>query len=213
MTTNNPLRGLLTLTWFKTRSKVLGGFAYIIILGILYLGSEIEMIQMMFFMSCMIFLPLQVLAGLSENEGRWERFQVSLPIKRSYLLKAQYLSVVFAAICGGILLTVGIGISTAISELWFNYGFASAILSSLHIYGAAFLAIGLCYILSLFIGGFAAWILAMLTPTLTNVLVPIIAERIDISVYILSASTLIGSVVVFIASYFIMKKLMEKVDF
>jgi len=213
MATNNPMRSLLILTWFKTRSKVLGGFAYIIILGILYLGSEIEMIQMMFFMACMIYLPLQVLAGMSENEGRWERFQVSLPIKRSYLLKAQYLSVVFAAICGGIILTIGIGISTAMHEQWFNYGFASAILSSSHIYGAAFLAIGLCFTLSLIIGGFAAWIIGMLVPTLVQVLVPIIAENVGISVYVLSASVFVGSIIIFIASYFIMKTVYEKVDF
>ncbi|MCL2388512.1 MAG: ABC-2 transporter permease [Defluviitaleaceae bacterium] len=213
MTTNNPMRGLLTLTWFKTRSKVLGALAYALVLGVIYLASEIEMIQMMFFMACMIYFPLQVLAGMSENEGRWERFQVSLPIKRSYLLKAQYLSVTIAAVFGGIILTIGIGISTAINEQWFNYGFASAILSSLHLYGTAFLAIGLCFILSLFIGNFAAWIIGLLAPTLVQVLVPIIAERAGISVYVLSPSVFVGSVVIFVASYFIMKTIYEKVDF
>jgi len=213
MTTSNPIRGLLTLTWFKTKGKIFGALVYILILGILYLGSEIEMIQMMFFMACMIYLPLQVLAGMSENEGKWERFQVSLPIKRSYLLNAQYLSVVFMAIVGGIILTIGIGISTAMHEQWFNYGFASAILSSSHIYGAAFLAIGLCFTLSLVVGGFAAWIIGMLVPTLVQVLVPIIAERVGISVYVLSVSVFAGSVVIFIASYYIMKTMYDKADF
>ena len=213
MATNNPMRGLLTLTWFKTKSKILGGLAYSIVLGILFLGSEIEMIQLMFFMACMIYLPLQVLAGMSENEGRWERFQVSLPIRRTYLLKAQYLSVVFAAGLGGIILTLGIGISTAFNEQWFNYGFASAILSSTHIYGAAFLAIGVCFILSLVVGGFVAWLIAGLMSTLVQVLIPIIAERTGASIYILSASFFVGSVVIFIASYFIMKTVYMKYDF
>ena len=213
MTTNNPMGGLLTLTWFKTRNKIFGGLLYAIILGILFLGSELEMIRMMFFMACMIYIPLQVISGMSENEGRWERFQVSLPIKRRYLLKVQYLSLVFASILGGIVLTIGIGISTAMHEQWFNYGFGSAMLHSLHIYGAAFLAIGLCFTLSIIIGNFAAWIVAGLVPTLSQVLVPIVAENLGISVYILSTSAFVGSVVIFVVSYFIMKKVYEKCDF
>jgi len=213
MATSNPMRGLVTLTWFKTRSKVLGGLAYSIILGVLFLGSELEMIRMMFFMACMIYIPLQVLAGMSENEGKWERFQVSLPIKRSYLLKAQYLSIVFATVLGAIVLTIGIGISTATHYEWFNYGFASAMFSSLHIYGAAFLAIGLCFSLSFIVGNFAAWIIGGLVPTIMQVIVPIIAERANISVYILSASVFAGSIIIFIASYFIMKMVYEKFDF
>ena len=213
MATNNPMRGLLTLTYFKTRGKIWGTIAYIFIMGVAFLIAEIEMLQNMFFMVCMSYLPLQVLAGMSENEGKWERFQVSLPIKRSYLLKAQYLSVVCAAVLGGIILTTGIGISTIVHDDWFNYGFASAILSSLHVYGMAFLAIGSCFLLSLVIGNFAAWIIALLTPTMMQVFIPIIADGWDISIYVLSASAFAGSVIVFVVSYFVMKKMYRTVDF
>ena len=213
MTANNPMRGLITLTYFKTRGKFLGAIIYSLILGIAFLGGEMETLKSMFVMASMIYLPLQVLVGMSENEGRWERFQVSLPIKRSYLLNAQYLSLIFAGLVGGIILTVGIGISTVMHEEWFNNGFASAILSSLHSYGLAFLAIGLCYMLSFAVGNFAAWIIAMLVPTILQFALPDIAERVGVSIYTLSASVFIGSVVIFIVSYFIMKTMYGKYDF
>jgi len=213
MTTSNPMRGLLTLTYFKTRGKILGVCAYSAIFGIVFVLSDIEFIQMFFFMSCSVYLPLQAIAGMAENEGRWERFQVSLPIKRGFLLKAQYLSLVFTSVLGGVILTAGIGASTIISDEWFNYGFASAILSNVHLFGMAFLAIGLCFLLSLVVGNFIAWIVGGLVPALTQVLIPIIADNLDISVYILSSAVLAGSVAVFVISYFVMKMAMEKADF
>jgi len=213
MTTNNPMRGLLTLTYFKTKTKVLGGVIYALVLGLAFWGSEIEMVKGMFVMSCVIYLPLQVLVGMSENEGKWERFQVSLPIKRSYLLKSQYLSLILVSILGGILLTAGIGMSTIVHDTWFNNGFASAIMSSMHSYGLAFLAIGLCYMLAFVVGNFAAWIIAMLVPTILQFTLVNIAESLGISTYFLSAMTFVGSVIIFIISYFIMKKVYGSYDF
>jgi len=214
MVTSNPMRGLITLSYFKIKSKVLGGIIYALILGVAFLGSEIEIIKGMFVMASMISLPLQVLVGISgENEGKWERFQVSLPIKRSYLLNAQYLLLIFMAVLGGIILTVGIGISTVVHEGWFNYGFVSAMRSSVHLYGLAFMAIGLCFLLSFVVGDFAAWIIAMFIPTVFAFILPNVAYRLDISVYTLSVSVFAASVVFFIASYFAMKAVYEKFDF
>ena len=213
MVANNPMRGLIMLTYFKTRGKVWGAIIYSLVLGIAFLVGETEMLKNMFIMASMVYLPLQVLVGMSENEGRWERFQVSLPIKRSYLLNAQYLSLIFAGLAGGIILTAGIGISAAIHEQWLNNGFASAILSSLHSYGLAFMAIGLCYMLSFVVGNFAAWIIAMLAPTILQFTLPDIAERMGVSIYILSASVFISSAAIFIISYFIMKTVYGKYDF
>jgi len=213
MTKNNPMCGLLTLTYFKTRSKILGGIIYSLVLGAAFLLSDIEMLKGMFVMSCMIYLPLQALVGMSENEGKWERFQVSLPIKRGYLLKAQFASLVFTVLIGAIILTVGIGASTVLHEMWFNDGFTSALLSSLHSYGLAFMAIGLCYLLSFIVGNFAAWMIAMLVPTIVQFTLTPIAEWLDIPIYALSAAALVCSILIFIASYFAMKKLFKTYDF
>ena len=213
MTANNPMRGLLTLTYFKTRGKIWGTVIYALVMGGLYFVIGGEWTYNLFVVVCMIYLPLQAIAGMSENEGRWERFQISLPIKRKHLLKTQYLSLVFVVVLGGVILTASIGLSTVIHEELFNYGFISAVLSSLYKYGMAFLAIGLCFTLSIVVGNFAAWIIAMLAPTILQFTLPDIAERVGVSIYTLSASVFIGSVVIFIVSYFIMKTVYGKYDF
>jgi len=213
MATSNPMRGLLTLTYFKTKSKILGTLVYALLMGIVYFIIGDEWTYNLFVIVCTSYLPLQVLAGMSENEGRWERFQVSLPIQRSYLLKMQYLMLVCMAVLGGTILTAGIWLDTVLNAEMFDYGFASAILSSLHKYGMTFLALGLCFTLSLVVGNFAAWIIGLLVPSALMGAVTPLAERLGISIYVLSASILAGSVVIFIVSYFIMKTLYEKFDF
>lgn len=213
MRTNNPTRGLLTLTYFKTRDKIWGTVMYALIMGVVYFIIGGEWTYNLFVAVCMIYLPLQVIAGMSENEGRWERFQISLPIKRKHLLKTQYLSLVYVAVLGGIILTASIGLSTVLHEALFNDGFVSALISSLYKYGMGFLAIGLCFTLSIVVGNFAAWVIGLLVPSLLMSAMPPIAERVGVSIYTLSVSIFIGSVIIFIASYFTMKTVYEKVDF
>ena len=210
---NNPMKGLFLLTYFRTRNALLASIGGVFIIGLAFLATEQELLYNMFVILCMIHLPVQALGGMGGTEGRWERFQVSLPVKRSDLLKVQYLSVVLVAIIGAVILTAGIGISTAVHREWFNYGFASAIASSSHSYGLALMAIGLAFILGTVLPHHIAGIVAFMVPALTQALVPVIADNTEISIYVASVSVLVVSVVVFIASYFIMKGAYGKVDF
>ena len=184
-----------------------------LIMGIVFLATAQEMLYYMFVIACVVYFPIQTIVGMAANEGRWERFQITLPIKRNDLLKVQFLSVLAAAFFGAVILTVGIGISSAIHDAWFNYGFASAIASSLHSYGMALLSIGMLFILGMIVGNMVAWIISGLVPALIQALVPVIADNLGISIYVLSASVLAVSVVVFVAAYFITKAAYRKCDF
>jgi len=211
--TNNPMRGLFTLTYYRTRNVLLTSLAGIVVIGLAFLATEEEILYNMFVIFCMIHFPVQALGGMGGNEGRWERFQVSMPIKRSYLLKAQYLSVIFIVICGAVILTAGIAISSVIHEDFFMYGFSSAIASSVHSYGMALLAIGLAFLLSFILPHTITGFVAFIVPSLINVFVPVIAEWLNASVYIVSASVLFISIVIFVISYFVSKVMYEKSDF
>ena len=213
MTTNNPMMGLFTLTMYRTRGAILTGLGGALVVGLSFLATEQEILYNMFVIFCMIHLPVQVLGGMGGNEGRWERFQVSMPIKRSDLLRLQFFSVVIVSIVGAIVLTTFIGITTHIHSEWFNYGFASAIASSLHSYGVAFLAIGLAFILGLFLPHNITGIIAFLAPAFLQALVPAIEGWTNVSVYIISATILVVSVVIFVVSYFVTKVAYERADF
>jgi len=212
MRTNNPIRSLFTLTYFATRGNVVTSLLGILAMGLAFLATQQELLYGMFMITAVINLPIQMLSGMGGNEGRWERFQITLPIKRSDLLKVQYASVIMAAIVGGAIYTLGVGISTNIHDEMFNYGFASAIASNVHIYGMALLAIGMIFILQPILGKLSA-IIAFTIPGLTGVLVPVAADRFGISVYVLSAIVLAVSVVIFIISYSVTKASYNKADF
>ena len=213
MKTNNTMRGLITLTFFRTRNTVLGGIVYMIIMGIAFLASDQIFLHGMFMFTAVVYLPIQMIVGMAADDGRWERFQIALPIKRTDLLKAQYLSVVLVSLIGFVVLTAGIGAGTVISEEYFNNGFASNILSSLHIYGMAFLSIGLLFILAMFVPPMVAWIISGLTPAIVMTATPTIGENLGISAYIASGAVLAVSVIVFVVSYLVSKVSYQRSDF
>jgi hypothetical protein len=201
------------LTFFRTRNALLIGLATPLILGLVFLTSEVELLFMMFSIFCMSFLPMQVFGGLGDNEGRWERLQVTMPIKRSDLLKVQYICVLFVAVIGALILTAGIAASTALLDDWFVNGFASAIGASLHIYGMGFLAIGLMFTLGNFIPPGVAGLVGFMTPAVIVGAVSGIEDDFAGSIYMLSAAILAISLFVFIISYFLTKQKYKKLDF
>jgi len=213
MKTSNPMRALLMLTFFRTRNALLIGLVAPILLGLAFLASEQELLFMMFTIFCMSFLPMQVFGGLGDNEGRWERLQVTMPVKRSDLLKVQYISVLFVAVIGAVILTVGIGASSILLDEWFVNGFASAIGSSLHLYGMGFLAIGLMFTLSNFIPPSIAGLFGFMAPAIIVGAVSGIDDDFGGSIYVLSTVILGVSVIIFITSYFLTKAKYKKIDF
>jgi len=207
------MRALLTLTFFRTRNALLIGLATPLLLGLAFLASEVELLFMMFSIFCMSFLPMQVFGGLGDNEGRWERLQVTMPIKRRDLLKVQYICVLFVAGIGAFILTAGVGASTALLDEWFVNGFASAIGSSLHIYGMGFLAIGLMFTLGSFIPPGVAGLIGFMAPAVIVGAVSGIEDDFGGSIYALSAAILAISLFLFVISYFLTKARYKKLDF
>jgi hypothetical protein len=213
MKTNNPMKALLTLTFFRTRNALLIGIVGAVVPGLAFLASEVELLFMMFAIFCMSFLPMQVFSGLGDDEGRCERLQITMPIKRSDLLKVQYISVLFVAGIGALILTAGIGASTALLDEFFINGFASAIGSSLHIYGMGFLAIGLMFTLSSFIPSGIAGLVGFMIPAVIVGAVSGIGDDFGGSIYVLSGAILGVSVLIFAISYFLTKSNYNKMDF
>ena len=218
MKTNNPTRGLLMYSFYSARGNIGVAILVALAMGVALLITGNTVVYT-FFVSVAIGIPpyLIMMKMGAPNQLQWEKYQVSMPVKRKNMVAAFYLSILLAAIFGLLLCVVILGVGfilhESIAEVIIETAFSqlSYILGLALLMGGLLLPIGSTKVaenrgeaffsicLGLAIG--ITWIISW------------VGIRAGISPVIMSLSRVIISAIVFIISYYIVSNMYSKNDF
>jgi len=218
MKTKNPMRGLLTFSFYAA-----SGNASLVLLVGLVLAVAFLVIGHAFFLNmlalaALVIFPMMVMASMGDKSGKWERFQLTLPIRRRNLLAVQYITVLLTAILGVILVVATIGVGYVLGEsVLLDDGVDALIMGIVPILGMPFFMAGMFFLLaSSKIGrGREAGLVSVCQFAAIGIilLAPWAGDRFGISFQTLAIGILAVSALVFIVSYFITRVLYAKMDF
>jgi len=219
MRTKNPIKGLLIFTFFSVSKSLSTNLVICLLLAGGFLISGQVALYGMFTFIATLGICMSVIMGLASKEGKWERFQLTMPVSRSGLLLMQYMSVLLVAILGAFMLAIVIAIGTFMltHDVMFNDGLVRALMDASYLPGMPLLMTGVCFPLaSTKFGkdrGGSILTISMLVSAGIMVLVPQAGYRLGLPIDIISALVLAVSVAVFVVSYFITKAMYAKSDF
>ncbi|MCL2201615.1 MAG: ABC-2 transporter permease [Oscillospiraceae bacterium] len=216
MKRNSPIRGLLTFSLYASLGNASLALLGCIVLAIVFLITD-NILFLSFLKMCgFLIMPMYVILSLGDKEGRWERFQLTMPIKRSSLLKAQYLSVVLSLIAPAIIVAITFGVRAFLQMEALEDDDVMHVLA-LAALGMPFFMAGIFFPLSssklgrgkeaplLTICQFAALAILLIAPWAS--------EQFGLPLAIVSVSTIAVSLVIFIASFFVTSAIYSKMDF
>ena len=208
--------GLMLYLWYYSGGKFLILNIQAVAWGIAFLIWGNPILHFLFGMNAIAGATFILIASMGNKEIDWERFQLSMPVRRNDLARSQYLSVLFASLVGIPIYVIFTGLSSIFhQDVYFT-------LNTVFINIAPFLSIpyilgGLVFPLyslpaleRLYEGLFPA--LVLVAAALPQIAV-VAANHWGWSMIAASSIMLAVSALIFIASYFIYKKLYAKMDF
>jgi len=218
MKTKNPMRGLLTFTIHAASGNASLVLLACLVLAVAFLVIGHAFFLNMFALAALVIFPMMVIASMGDKSGKWERFQLTLPIRRRNLLAVQYITVLFTAILGVILVVVTIGVGYVLGEsVLFDDGIVALIAGMAPTLGMPFFMAGMFFMLaSSKIGkGREAGLVSVCQFAAIGIilLAPWVGDRFDLSFHTLAIGILAVSALIFIVSYFITRVLYAKMDF
>ncbi|MCL2854164.1 MAG: ABC-2 transporter permease [Defluviitaleaceae bacterium] len=212
-----PIRGLLYFQFQASRGNALPAAFIAIAAAVVSVITGNLFIFNMSLLIAMASLPLLLVTTMASKNGLWERYQLSMPIKRGDLLAAQYITIAICALFGWVLATIVFAANVVLHPEAFGDNLFAALTSSAHAFSTPLWFAGLCFPLaSSKIGKGRDELISsmcLLFAVGINVIVPMLSERLDFAPYILPLSAFGISAVVFIISYFITRNLYHKMDF
>jgi len=213
--------------YYSIRKDAVLAFAFLLVLAVVTLATGSSQLFGYVLVFGVASLPYVVLAKMGAKEyGIWERFQLTMPIKRRQLVISQYLFVAILTVVGVLYVlavsALGLHLQPDMINLGGLDGFGGFLMANL---GGAGLPLVLAGVL--FLGG--ATRLGENAPTLLFFLGIVIAVGIYVlfiwlsnnwewgiatfPIIVFPLMSLVVSVVVFVGSYFITARLYEKMDF
>jgi len=219
MRTNNPLKGLLKFLFYSASGNFLVIFPICILLSAIFLITGNSFFFMMLVITAMLTLPMMIITNMAAKDGKWERYQLTMPITRTHLLKMQYYGVLLISLIAALLVIATIGISIALTpnQYLFEYGFARAIIDSLFSLGMPLLMTGLTFPLATSKIGeereSSMLTISMFFTLGINILLPHIGNWVGLSTDMISVVAFAVSVLIFIISFFITRVLYNIKDF
>jgi len=218
MKAKHPMKGLLLCSFYTA-----SGNTVLLLLALLALGGVFVVTGQVFFFNMSVIyattvLPMQVIIGMASNDGKWERFQLSMPIRRSDLIRVHYISLVLSGtVVPLVLITALTGVGVVLHESTFDQGFASAMINSVPAFGMPFLISGLCFPLaSSKLGkGREGAILSICFFIAIGIMmiVPQMGDWFNLSFHMVAILIAGISALIFIVSYPITRKMYSKMDF
>ena len=228
MRTNKPLTGLLLYFWYSTGGTLILLFAQAIAWGIAFLvfgdNAAGSVLFILFGINAMMGVSIMLISGMGNREIDWERFQLSMPVKRHHLASSQFLSVGLAPLIGIPIFVAFTALSLIFHEggyLFWHWGEYSPWLS-VFVSIAPYLAMP--YIMAALV--FPVYMLPIadkmhegLFPAVmvVSIIIPQLvirwAGRMGWPMVWATSLTLVVSLVLFVVSYFITRKLYAKHDF
>ena len=217
MKNRSPIRGVLVYSYYASGTAVGISLLVSLVVAISFLLSGVDWgFQILVFLVTLN-LPMSAMVGMAGKQGKWERFQLTMPIKRSQLLGMQYLTMlILFAIAVAILIAV-IGASIALHDDVFYGSLVDALVGTAHTFGLPLLMTGLVFPLSAtkpFKDNESVLLMVCMGVSMAiNVAVPNIAYRVGLPVDIIPTVFLALTAAIFVVSYFISKAQYARSDF
>jgi len=127
MKQKNPIKGLLMFSFHAASGNVAILLLVCIIASGVFLATGWEILFMLLVTYSATVFPLYILMSMGQNE-KWERFQLSMPIRRSTLLRMQYASMVLFTIVPILLVIAVTALGVLLQRDIFEDGFGAAML-------------------------------------------------------------------------------------
>jgi len=216
MRTKSPMKGLLRYSAYAASGNASITLFAAVALAVVFLATGNQFFFNMLVLCALIIFPMIVIGVM--GMGNWERFQLTMPVRRDTLLTMQYLSIILCAFIGVALvaITAGAGYALGISGL-FDDGMMELTLNTVPALGMPFLMAGVVFPLASTKRG-----QEMATGILTTsqfitigvvMLTPWAASRFDVSLQVIGLWVVAMSMVAFVGSYFVTRMLYAKLDF
>ena len=217
MKPKNPMKGLLTFGFHAASGNV-----SVLLLGLLALSLAFLVTGVVFFLNIFLIyavtlFPMSVVMSMGDKDGKWERFQLTLPVRRRHLLQMQYLVLLLAILVSAIFVVGIVGLGTILHEAVFEMEFVPAMVNQIPALSLPFLMMGVFFPLgSSKVGrGRESSILTMCMLGSIGILMfmPQIENWLGLSFHIIAAVFAGVSVLVFGISYFITRAMYVNMDF
>ena len=220
MKTTKPLTGLLLYFWYSAGGKLIILFVQILAWGVAFLifgeSGAGPFIYALFGINAVMGVSLTIIVGMGNKEIDWERFQLSMPVKRHHLASSQYISVGLAPLAGIPIFLIFTGLSLVLHDgtyLTFLSMFNSTAPYLAMPYIKAALVFPIYAIPAVEKIHDALFPIVMVTAMAIPLLIMHAARRLDWSITMASVIALAVAAVMFIVSYFITRKIYAKSDF
>jgi len=153
MNTNKPIKGLIRFSFNSASGNLLIGAIACFALGLALLITGSNTVYPFFVASAIAFLPMFLMTGTGGNAtSKWERFQISMPVRRKDVVSSLYLGIIIASIVGVPFLLLVSGLSVVLHESLLDYVASTVIENFMTFLGVPLLSGALFYPLAFTIG-------------------------------------------------------------
>ncbi|MCL2839620.1 MAG: ABC-2 transporter permease [Defluviitaleaceae bacterium] len=146
MQARSPLKGLLIFTFYCAKQYLAFSVLTSMMLGIAWLVTWNNIAFSFFMYSAVAVLPYIVLISIGGKvASRWEKLQISMPVKRKSLANAQYLSVLLASLFGVFIFLMVFGVGFFLHDGIMEFAEAVALTLLTFSFGTVMLAVALAF--------------------------------------------------------------------
>jgi len=129
MKKRSPMKGLITYSFYAIDKSLISELVLLLVLGILFMVTENIMFYNFFVMSALAAAPY-IFLSKSGDSSKWDRFQISMPVKRTEVIKALYLAVILLMLPGIPLIGIIWGLGYVMHESAYSFEFIMPALSA-----------------------------------------------------------------------------------
>jgi len=218
MNHNNPTKGLLMYAFYSVRRNISIALLLVLTLGAaLLITGNVTVYTFFVFVAILAFPYLIIVSMGAKNALKWEKYRISMPIKRGNLVASFYLSVLIATIVGLLVCGVILGISMLLHDDLLHHVIKTAFVQLSYSFGVVFLMTGLLLpIASTKFGegrGEAFFTVCFFIAVAVMLLISWAGGRAELSPLAISLAQAVTAVVAFVVSYPITNRIYEKMDF
>ena len=214
----SPTKGLIIFIYYSTIAKLVPLLFLCLALAVATVATGRQYAFMLFRTTALSFLPMAVLmVQLHKSAEKWERLQVTMPVRRKNLLAAQFTALLTVTIIGLAIYAIVVGIATPLHRELLPHGILTASANAALAMSFTLMTAGFMYPLARTTAG-EKWgdvifIICGVAALGLCQLIIWVGSNLGLTVNAKAAAMVIATVVVFISSYFIAAKIYAKVDF
>jgi len=212
MRTTNPIRGLLIYSFHAVSGNLAIALAVSLVLAAVLLVTGDYAYFILLGMAAMLAPPVLVFMNMSDI-SKWERFQIAMPVTRSDLVSAQYLEIFFSSLVGIPFIVIIAAIAAFVHEgIFYEFTIIDAISVFSTFWVMPFLIAGISFpLICTKIGEKRESAIVIISVIAASSLTSVMS--IGLSTDYVTLITIVISLIIFVVSYFITRKLYAIRDF